>query len=46
MNTYKYTALSPDGTPTKGVIQAVDEYDAVDKIKATCPIVTNISAVK
>ena len=46
MNTYKYTALSPDGTPTKGVVQAVDEYDAVDKIKATCPIVTNISAVK
>lgn len=44
--TYQYTAVTEDGVKTRGVIQAVDEFTAVEKIKATCPIVTKIAPVK
>lgn len=46
MVTYQYRAITEDGVKTRGVVQAVDEYTAVEKIKATCPIVTKISPVK
>lgn len=46
MVTYQYRAITEDGVKTRGVVQAVDEYAAVEKIKATCPIVTKITPVK
>ena len=46
MQTFRYTALLKDGTPTKGVVNALDEFEAVDKIRAKCPIVTKITPVK
>ena len=46
MVTYQYRAVTEDGVKTRGVVQAVDEYAAVEKIKATCPIVTKITPVK
>ncbi len=46
MNTYKYSAMSPDGAKVNGVVEAIDEYSAVERIKSTCPIVLNITEVK
>ena len=46
MVTYQYRAITEDGVKTRGVVQAVDEYAAVAKIKATCPIVTKLTPVK
>ncbi len=46
MITYKYSAMSPDGAKVNGVIEAIDEYAAVERIKTTCPIVLSISEVK
>lgn len=46
MVTYQYRAITEDGVKTRGVVQAVDEFSAVEKIKATCPIVTKITPVK
>ena len=45
MITYQYNAITPDGVKTRGVVQAADEFSAVEKIKATCPIVTKITPV-
>lgn len=46
MITYRYSALSPNGARVKGVVDALDEYGAVEKIKATCPVVLSIQEVK
>lgn len=46
MVTYQYRAITPDGVKTRGVVKAIDEYAAVEKIKATCPIVTKLTPVK
>ena len=46
MVTYQYRAVTADGVSTRGVVQAVDEYSAVEKIKATCPIITKLTPVK
>ena len=46
MVTYKYSAMSPDGAKVNGVIEAIDEFAAVERIKATCPVVLSISEVK
>ena len=46
MITYKYTAMSPDGAKVNGVVEAIDEYAAVERIKASCPIVLSINEVK
>lgn len=46
MQTFHYGALTKDGLPTKGIIKALDENEAVNKIKQDYPIVTNITAVK
>jgi len=44
--TYQYKAVTADGVNTRGLVQATDEFAAVEKIKATCPIVTKITPVK
>ncbi len=46
MISYKYSALSKDGAKVKGVIEAVDEIQAVEKIKEKCPVVLDITEVK
>ena len=46
MITYQYRGVSADGAKVKGVVQAIDEYAAVTKIKATCPIVLKITPVE
>lgn len=46
MTTYQYRAIDTDGKATRGVVQATDEYTAVQKIRQTCPIITEISPVK
>ena len=46
MITYHDRAMTADGAKTRGVVQAVDEYAAVEKIKQTCPIVLQIKPVE
>ncbi len=46
MPTYKYRAVSLDGAPVSGVIEAYDEYAAVDRIKETCAVVTRLTELK
>lgn len=46
MQAYKYKALSPDGVQVKGVIEAYDRYEAIQKIKIDCPIVTELEEVR
>lgn len=46
MISYKYNALSKDGAKVKGLIEAVDEYQAIEKIKETNSIVLDIQEVK
>ena len=46
MISYKYSALSKDGAKVKGVIEAVDEIQAVEKIKGKCPVVLDITEIK
>ena len=46
MITYKYSAVSKDGAKVTGVIKAIDEYQAIDRIKAQYPVVVKIDEVK
>ena len=46
MATFKYKALTPDGAEMKGVMQAPDEYSAVQRIRQKCPVIQEISQVK
>ena len=43
MAAFKYKAISRDGANVTGVVEAYDEFEAVEKIKETCRIVTSIS---
>ena len=46
MTSFKYTALSPDGIKVTGVVNAIDEYAAVDRIKDKYPVVLKVEEVK
>lgn len=46
MTTYKYKAQTPEGMTVSGVVEAVDQFAAADKIKETCPIILSIEAEK
>jgi len=46
MLTYKYNAISKNGAKINGYIEAIDEYEAISKIKESCSVVTNISEVR
>jgi len=46
MPKYRYRALARDGTEAEGVVDAYDELAAVDAIKETFSIVTDIREVK
>lgn len=43
MDTFKYTALSKDGNKVSGVIEGVNQMDAVARIKQNYPIVIQIA---
>lgn len=45
MATFQYTAQSPDGANTRGVVEAPDEYAAVQQIREHYPIITSIQKV-
>lgn len=45
METFNYTVLSQDGKKVSGVIEAYDEMDAARKLKASYPIVENLTKV-
>lgn len=38
--------MTADGTETRGVVQAVDEYAAAAQIRQKCPVITSIAPVK
>lgn len=44
--TYKYKALSKKGAEIEGVVEAFDEFEAINKIKESYGVVTSISPVK
>lgn len=46
MKTYKYRAIAPDGSAVNGVIEAYDEFEAIDQIHQTCPVVESIKPVR
>ncbi|MBQ6492454.1 MAG: type II secretion system F family protein [Erysipelotrichaceae bacterium] len=46
MVNFRYSALSPDGIKVSGVVSALDEYSAIDKIKVKYPVVIKIEEVK
>lgn len=46
MVTYSYKALTAEGVETKGVIQAPDEYTAVNQIRQKCPVITSLTPVE
>jgi len=45
MANYKYRGLSTSGEIVNGVVEAPDKFEAVAKIKSTCPIVEEIEEV-
>ncbi len=45
MVTYSYKALTAEGEETKGVIQAQDEFSAVNQIRQKCPVITSLTPV-
>ena len=46
MKTYRYSGLSEGGAKVSGVVDALDEFAAVNQIKPNCPIITDIKEVK
>ena len=46
MVTYKYSAISKKGQKVKGIVEAYNQVDAVERIKNDCDVVLNISEVK
>lgn len=45
MASYKYRGISKSGEVVNGVVEAPDKFEAVAKIKPTCPIVETIEEV-
>ncbi len=45
MQTYKYRAIAQDGTSVNGVIEAYDEFEAVNEIRKTYSVVEYIKPV-
>ncbi|WP_130836545.1 type II secretion system F family protein [Lachnoclostridium sp. Marseille-P6806] len=46
MLTYKYRAQTTEGKELRGIVQAVDEYDAVRRIRSDAPIIIDLQPVK
>ena len=46
MTTYKYRAQAEDGKSYTGVVEAYDEYAAIEKLRRTYPIIEQLAPVK
>lgn len=46
MTTYKYRAQAADGSAVTGVVEAYDEYEAVDQLRRSYPIIEQLQPVK
>ena len=46
MNTYKYRAIAQDGSKVNGVIEAYDEFEAVNEIRKSYEVVEDIKPVR
>ncbi len=46
MQTYKYRAIAQDGTAVNGVVEAYDEFEAVNEIRKTYSVVESIKPVR
>lgn len=46
MKAFKYRAKAENGETVSGVIEAYDEYEAVDKIRRSYPVVESIKPIK
>ncbi len=46
MQTFKYRAIAQDGSPVDGVIEAYDEFEAVNEIRKSCAVVESIKPVR
>ena len=46
MIAYKYKALDKEGKQVTGIVEAYDEFEAVEKIKETCNVVLKIDEIK
>ena len=46
MNSFKYRAKAEDGSTVRGIIEAYDEYEAVDQIRRNYPVVESIKPLK
>jgi type IV pilus assembly protein PilC len=42
MADFKYTAQSNNGEVINGVVEAANQFEAVEKIRQTCPIIISI----
>jgi type IV pilus assembly protein PilC len=45
MPNFKYRAVSNDGATVNGIVEAYDEFEAIDRIKQTCRFVSSIQQV-
>lgn len=45
MAAYKYTAISKSGVKVSGVVEGINEFDAVERIKQECDIVLKLTEV-
>lgn len=43
MNTYRYEGLSSSGAKVEGVVEAVNEQEAIARAKASCRVVTKVT---
>lgn len=46
MQTFKYRAISRDGSSVDGIIEAYDEFEAVSELRKTCSVVESIRPVR
>lgn len=46
MQTFKYRAQATDGSTVTGVLEAYDEFEAVNELRQSYPIVENLQAIK
>lgn len=46
MKAFKYRAKAEDGTTVSGVIEAYDEYEAVNSVRRSYPVVEDIKPIK
>ncbi len=46
MTTYKYKARDAGGSSVSGVVEAYDEYEAMELVRRSCPVVEDLTPVK